>query len=120
MAACVTVCGSVISRVHFCKDMHIFYCPLFSKCLLPFCDVSAGFNVMDMDGEKKLNDSNLIIKYSSCSNFNLGMPSKIMPVIGGYSKHSLVDRLSPIVSLGNYNETPILRKGWGGRVVAYQ
>lgn len=68
--------------------------PLFSKCL-PFCDVSAGFNVME--GEKKLSDSNLIIKYSSCSNFNLGRQSKIVPVIGGYSKHSLVDQLSPIV-----------------------
>lgn len=69
-------------------------CPLFSKCL-PFCDVSAGFNVTE--GEKKLSDSNLITKYSSCSNFNLGRQSKIMSVIGGYSKRSLVDQLSPIV-----------------------
>lgn len=53
------------------------------------------FNVVE--GEKKLNNSNLIIKYPSCSNFNLGREPKIMAVIGGCLKHSLADWLSPIV-----------------------
>lgn len=98
MAACVKVCGSVHGtfRDHVCKDVYICYCPWFLKCL-PFCDVSAGFNVME--GEKKLSNSNLIIKYPSCSNFNLGRESKIVPVTGGCSRHSLVDQWSPIVKL---------------------
>lgn len=66
--------GTVISRVHVRKDVPICCCPWFSKCL-PFCDVSAGFNVTK--GEKKLNNSNSIIKYPSCRNFNLGRESKI-------------------------------------------
>lgn len=42
--------GTIISRVHVRKDVPICCCPWFSKCL-PFCDVSAGFNVTE--GEKK-------------------------------------------------------------------
>lgn len=86
--------GTVISRVHVRKDVYICCCPWFLKCL-PFCDVSAGFNVTE--GEKKLNNSNLIIKYPSCSNFNLGRESKIAPVTGDCSRHSLVDCCSPVV-----------------------
>jgi hypothetical protein len=42
VAACVPLCGSIISRVHVQIDMHICHGPLFSECL-PFCDVSARF-----------------------------------------------------------------------------
>lgn len=38
--------GTIISRVHVRKDVPICCCPWFSKCL-PFCDVSAGFNVTE-------------------------------------------------------------------------
>lgn len=80
--------STFISRVHVRKDVNICYCPWFLKCL-PFCDASAGFNVTE--GEKKLSNSNLIVKYPSCSNFNLGRGSKIVPVTGGCSRRSLVD-----------------------------
>lgn len=56
----------VISRFHVENDMHVCYCPLFSKCL-PVCDVSARFNMKE--GEEKVNISNLIIEYPT---FNLG------------------------------------------------
>lgn len=51
--------------------------------------VSAVFNVKE--GEKELDNSNLIIKYPSCCNFNLGRESEATPVIGGCSNYSLVE-----------------------------